>query len=345
MTRCKDDAEARYERIRQLSAKQESAAGKAVLVLRPLLAACGGAAGYVFRGTYPYALAGGAAFCALLSAGFIAVLTARIRRGALLEAESGELSACLERYAGTREITQESMKKLHEALNGFLSLCASVTESGQTLAAYEEQTRALEAERLQYQEELTRQEQIRSGVEQKLMELAALRTQETELSGIIAENERKMREADAIELAIENISELADLMRDSAGPYLNREAGRLLSEMTDGAYTGLDAGDGRDIYLSARGRMVPIGTVSAGTMDQVYLAIRMAAARQICRKRESLPLIMDDSFALYDDERLRRALTFASSEHKGQLLIFTCHHREARLLSEAGIPYKLQELA
>ena len=54
-----------------------------------------------------------------------------------------------------------------------------------------------------------------------------------------------------------------------------------------------------------------------------------------------MPLIFDDSFTLYDDERLKTALKWLSGAYQNQIIIFTCHQREAQLLTANQIPYRL----
>lgn len=57
-----------------------------------------------------------------------------------------------------------------------------------------------------------------------------------------------------------------------------------------------------------------------------------------------MPLIFDDSFALYDDERLKTALNGSQRPFKGQIIVlFTCHQREAQLLTANQIGYSLSD--
>ena len=53
-----------------------------------------------------------------------------------------------------------------------------------------------------------------------------------------------------------------------------------------------------------------------------------------------MPLILDDSFAMYDDDRLEKAIRFLSDNFKGQMLIFTCQQREGDILDRAGISHR-----
>ena len=90
--------------------------------------------------------------------------------------------------------------------------------------------------------------------------------------------------------------------------------------------------------------MVPIDQVSSGTMDQVYLALRLAAARLLQGDGELFPLIFDDSFTQYDDERLRTALKWMTEAYGGQMIIFTCHLREAQMLRAHQVEFNYIEI-
>ena len=53
------------------------------------------------------------------------------------------------------------------------------------------------------------------------------------------------------------------------------------------------------------------------------------------------PLIFDDSFVLYDEDRLRTALKWLKKAYPGQIIIFTCHQREAQMMTAEQIAYRL----
>ncbi|HIU78634.1 MAG TPA: hypothetical protein IAB09_04345, partial [Candidatus Avilachnospira avicola] len=117
------------------------------------------------------------------------------------------------------------------------------------------------------------------------------------------------------------------------------------SGVTNGTYSRLDVTDTLDIHVNTREKSIALKNLSMGTMDQVYLALRFAAVKMIEGEHEgSLPVLFDDSFTLYDDDRLKGAMSFISDQHKGQLFIFTCQHREQEALDELGRPYRLIEL-
>ncbi|NLM84546.1 MAG: hypothetical protein GX189_07585, partial [Clostridiales bacterium] len=74
--------------------------------------------------------------------------------------------------------------------------------------------------------------------------------------------------------------------------------------------------------------------LSAGTVDQVYLALRLAVCRLVLPQEDPAPLILDDALANFDDTRMGYALDYLLELSKErQILLFTCHAREAEYLS------------
>ena len=106
----------------------------------------------------------------------------------------------------------------------------------------------------------------------------------------------------------------------------------MVEGLTGGAYTSVNAGRQYDISLNSHDGMISVKDVSAGTADQVYLAMRLATIRFIVGEDDAIPLVLDDSFALYDDERLRKSMRFIADNYRGQVVIFSCQNREAEAL-------------
>ncbi|MDO4488989.1 MAG: AAA family ATPase [Eubacteriales bacterium] len=179
---------------------------------------------------------------------------------------------------------------------------------------------------------LEEQEKIRYCVEGRLSEENRLRSQAALLRNVIADNNRIKEQIDAIDIAIDTINDLSLTLKDRIGTYLNKEASRSIKNLTNGHYRSMDIGTGNDIYLSTKDGMVNVNSVSAGTLDQTYLALRLAAARFMMGGQDNLPLLFDDSFALYDDDRLKGAVNFIAKDYGGQALVFTCHRREESAL-------------
>ena len=86
--------------------------------------------------------------------------------------------------------------------------------------------------------------------------------------------------------------------------------------------------------------MLPLEQASTGTIDQLYLSLRLAMAKLLQKEqKEFLPLLFDDSFAMYDENRLSAALSFVNKEYPSQVLLFTCHKREAEVLEKLQIEF------
>lgn len=66
-------------------------------------------------------------------------------------------------------------------------------------------------------------------------------------------------------------------------------------------------------------------------------------AKELCK--ESMPIILDEAFAYYDEERLENILKYLNEECKdNQIIIFTCTNREKQILDKEKINYNLINL-
>ena len=76
------------------------------------------------------------------------------------------------------------------------------------------------------------------------------------------------------------------------------------------------------------------GALSQGAADQLYLAVRLAICDMVLPEEKSIPLVLDDALVSFDDERCQAAteLLLKLSETR-QILLLTCHHREAAFLN------------
>ena len=95
------------------------------------------------------------------------------------------------------------------------------------------------------------------------------------------------------------------------------------------------------VSLLTDDKRVEIEQVSRGTVEQVYLALRMAVGELLCE--EEMPVILDDTFAYYDEDRMLQTIRWLK-EHRKQVILFTCQKREEQVMKEAGITYHKIEL-
>ena len=284
-------------------------------------------------------ITGGVAAAALVAA--ILQLNKNRRFKKELETNTRLLQEIFARHLGDSSISPDAMKALETKMAEFLRLSKAVEQSEQTLSQLSEEISRLQANEEIFSEEIEQQQRIQWELEQKLEHLADCRTKAEGLKQILAENERAQEELNAIDLAQDTMTTLSTSIRDSFGLYLNREASDLISGITGGIYTSMSIDENLDVFMNTPSKLVPIEQVSSGTMDQIYLAVRLAAAKLIQNGRDSMPLIFDDSFVLYDDERLKTALKWLVKAYDSQIIIFTCHQREAQLLTANQIQYHL----
>ena len=88
------------------------------------------------------------------------------------------------------------------------------------------------------------------------------------------------------------------------------------------------------------GNYVLVDRLSIGTIDQLYLSLRLSIIKEL--SEENIPIFLDESFAYYDDERLKNILKYISDEFKNnQIIIFTCTDREKDLFDKLKINYNL----
>ena len=111
--------------------------------------------------------------------------------------------------------------------------------------------------------------------------------------------------------------------------------------MTDGKYEKVWIDEQLEMSLFTGERKVAMNQVSLGTLEQLQLALRIAVANIMYE--EKYPLILDDTFAYYDDYRLERTLRWLS-ENGQQVIIFTCQKREEELMKKNGILFHKIEL-
>lgn len=209
----------------------------------------------------------------------------------------------------------------------------------------EEKLRLLKTQQAETEQSLANQQKSQWLLEQQLQQLSALKDETAALKNVVAENDRLNTEIEAINIATETLSRLSETIHDSFGRYLNQSASQLISGITGNVYDSLSVDQNLNIFLNTSRKLIPIEQAGAGTVDQVYFALRLAAADLLQFGNSSLPLLLDDSFANYDEQRLRTVLHWLSESYTPrQILLFTPHLREAQLLTASMLPFHLVEL-
>lgn len=161
------------------------------------------------------------------------------------------------------------------------------------------------------------------------------------LENAVQKQKEATLELEAVMLALNTIQSLSIDIHDSFGQKLNQEVSEIIGKITNQRYQDLKLNEKLEVKVGWNGDYRLLDRLSAGTIDQVYFALRLAVAGLLMEKEE-MPLILDDSFALYDEKRIRSAINLFAGH--GQVLIFSCHRREQGILEEMGIPYHYVDL-
>lgn len=144
-------------------------------------------------------------------------------------------------------------------------------------------------------------------------------------------------EVAAIDLAIEHIQAVAEEIKGSFGVTLNELASRYISAITKGKYTHINVDDHMNITVYDGAKRLQVSQLSKGTIEQMYLALRLAASDVIFEKSKK-PILLDDALVMYDNKRMAEALR-CLADHMEQTIIFSCHTREKAVLDAMGISY------
>ena len=249
------------------------------------------------------------------------------------------LQEIFSRHLGDSSISEEAMAAFESRMEEFIRLSQVLERSEQSVNEQASEITALQEKETSCDDAISRQQKAQWELEKKLDHLAHCKDQTESLKQVLAENDRIREEITAIDLALETMTGLSATIRDSFGLYLNKTASELIAGITGGIYTSMSIDQDLNIFMNTPSHLVPVEQVSSGTMDQIYLAVRLAAAKLVQTEGEQMPLIFDDSFALYDDERLKTALKWLSKTFKGQIILFTCHQREAQLLTANQVDF------
>ena len=145
-------------------------------------------------------------------------------------------------------------------------------------------------------------------------------------------------EVQALNLAMETIEMLSENIHHQVGRKLRTRTSQILSEITGGKYQEVLMDAAFHMTVNTGDRTIGLERLSRGTMEQIYFSLRMAAGELLCQE-ESFPVILDDVFGMYDEERLAAVLKWMHKENK-QIIISTCHKREMEILDREGIPYQ-----
>ena len=157
----------------------------------------------------------------------------------------------------------------------------------------------------------------------KLEDLVVL---DEELENLYEKKDELLQLSNAYEMVKEEIEKAYQEMKENITPDFIEELKNILATVTDEKYTNIYLDNDNNLLIEVEnGQYMPVEMLSTGTIDLIYLALRISAAKEI--SSETMPIIMDESFAYYDNNRMKEILKYLANLDNRQILIFTCSKR------------------
>lgn len=156
-------------------------------------------------------------------------------------------------------------------------------------------------------------------------------------------NLRKLEKS--MNLAKEFLARAYEKMKNTVTPKFTENLSKNINEITDGKYTNVMVQDDKGLVVELEnGNYVEANRLSVGTIDQLYLSLRLSMTEDL--SKEKMPIILDEAFAYYDTQRLENILKYLVNTYPDrQIMIFTCTEREKDVLTKLNIPYNLIHLS
>ncbi|MCI9446107.1 MAG: AAA family ATPase [Lachnospiraceae bacterium] len=177
------------------------------------------------------------------------------------------------------------------------------------------------------QEQLAEKQSLLLNLQEEIEEVLEPSEEEQELA----------LQVQAYELAYDTLQNLSKDVYQDTRKQMEKEMSGILAEMTQGKYDRIGLDEQMKLAVEKDNRSLQPWQLSQGVMEQMYVALRMGAGG-IFTQEESMPIILDEVFASFDEKRLESALKWLGKQ-KGQIFLFTCQRREMEILERNHIPY------
>ena len=178
-------------------------------------------------------------------------------------------------------------------------------------------------------------------INKKLDNLAII---EEDLQDAEEEKEELLSLNKSFNIAKECLERAYEQVKQNISPMFTENLCDIISKISDGRYTNIVFNDDDGLRVELQnGSYVPVSRLSVGTIDQMYISLRLSALNEITD--ENMPIILDEAFAYFDDERLINILRYLKNNFKdNQIIILTCSNREKKALDSLNIEYNLINL-
>ena len=165
-----------------------------------------------------------------------------------------------------------------------------------------------------------------------------------EIDDLNAEREELHQLNNAYNLAKECLDEAYNEVKSNISPKFIESLSSIIKKISNDRYNNVQFNDETGLKVEIEnGKYIPASRLSVGTVDQMYLSLRLSALDEI--SKENLPIILDEAFAYFDNERLRSMLRYLDMNYGNtQVIIFTCSDREKEILDELKLAYNYIKL-
>ena len=154
-----------------------------------------------------------------------------------------------------------------------------------------------------------------------------------------------VKKNEAIEMAKEIIELSYQKMKNNVAPRFTENLSRNIALITENKYKRIVINENDGILVELEnGDYKSANLLSKGTIEQLYLAFRLSMIEDI--SKESMPIIFDEIFAYFDNNRLKDTLKNLSENYskRHQIILFTCTKREEEVLKALNIDFNLINL-
>lgn len=248
-----------------------------------------------------------------------------------LEKTNGEMEAEEKRKKQLREIQESILKEA--GLKTFQDLDARMAENGKALkkagaGETEIDDREIEATRKIFEEKNREMAGITALLQEYWSEDEDLVLIQETIDGCRMKLEILERTKQSLQEASETIVQASVRLREDIIPVLNRNMGIILGKVTGEKYRRISADQEGKLRMEHGNIVRSAQEFSDGTVDQMYFSLRMAAS-DLFSKKETLPLLIDEGFAFYDEKRAGNTLHFLHEiSQTRQIILFTCKETE-----------------
>ena len=181
--------------------------------------------------------------------------------------------------------------------------------------------------------ELHRIELSKNNIMPQLEDLAQV---EEELVSTEEEYDDLMKKNNSMIVVKQALEDAYEKMKSDVTPIFTTNLSDNISKISDGKYNRVSINDENGMMVELEsGELVPAERLSLGTIDQLYLSLRLSMNTEV--STENMPVILDEAFAYYDEDRLENVLKYLADNYKDkQIIILTCTNREEEIYKKLG---------